>query len=401
MSKIRLFILLLTIIIVGSVATVISLYARGYRLNSEDLKLNPNGLLVIKSFPDGAQIYVNGELKTATNATIPLSPGTYDIRIKKDGYIDWNKRLLIEKEIVTEATAYLFKSTPSLSAVTFAGASNPTPSRDFTKIAYFVAPDSNSDTEGLWILETINLPIGFARDPKRVTDGDLTNADWVWSPDGRQILMTSEKGSFLVDTASFTPQSQLVNIASQTEVIMKKWNLEKTKLLESQIAKLPDEIQSILRKKSSAVRFSPDEDMILYSASASAYLPTKLIPPLPGSSTQKEDRDIKPSKTYIYDIKEDRNFLIDSSSKDLQIEGGFSDGFTRRLSWFPSSRNLVLADNNKVVIMDYDGTNRQTVYSGSFISPNVFSTLSADRLLILTNLGATASIPNLYSLSLR
>ncbi len=402
MSKIRLLILLLTFFIVGTVGTVVSLYARGYRLNSTDMKIKPNGLLVIKSVPDGAQIIIDGKLNTATNATIPLPPGTYDARIKKEGFLDWNKRLNIDKEIVTEVTAHLFKSTPSLSAVTFSGVVGPTPSRDFTKIAYVVPPSiNNENTQGLWIFETINLPLGFARDPKRITDGDLTNATYTWSPDGRQILLTTSKGVFLIDIVSFTPESKLVNISTQKEIILSKWNLEKNKLLESQIAKLPIEVQDVLRRKSAATRFSPDEDMILYTASGSATLASKLIPPLPGSSTQKEDRDLKSGKTYVYDIKEDRNFLVDEDSKDLQIEGGYSNGFSRRLSWYPSSRNLVLADKEKVVIMDYDGTNRQVVYSGSYVAPNAFATISLDRLLVLTNLGASTGIPNLYSLSLK
>jgi hypothetical protein len=51
--------------------------------------------------------------------------------------------------------------------------------------------------------------------------------------------------------------------------------------------------------------------------------------------------------------------------------------------------------------MDYDGTNRQEVYSGSYIAPHAFPTVNKERLLILTNLGADSVLPNLYSLSLK
>ena len=46
---------------------------------------------------------------------------------------------------------------------------------DFTKIAYSIEVDSNTSTEksGLWVMETVNLPLGFAKDPKRITDGKL------------------------------------------------------------------------------------------------------------------------------------------------------------------------------------------------------------------------------------
>ena len=62
---------------------------------------------------------------------------------------------------------------------------------------------------------------------------------------------------------------------------------------------------------------------------------------------------------------------------------------------------LVLAEEGKVIIMDYDGTNRQEVYTGSYIAPHAFPTVSDERLLLLTNLGADSGSPNIYSLTLK
>lgn len=125
MAKIRVFVFLSTLIVVGLIGLFVSYYARGYRLNLQTLKFVPNGILVLKSEPDGASVFIDGELKTATNATISLSPGTYDVEIKKEGFTSWYKRLSIEKEIVVTATASLFKNAPSLSPVTFSGAKKP------------------------------------------------------------------------------------------------------------------------------------------------------------------------------------------------------------------------------------------------------------------------------------
>ena len=133
MLKVRLLIFLTTIAVVLGFTTVIFMYAQGYRVNPNTLEVSPNGLLVIKSYPDSSQVYINGELKTATNATVPLPPGTYDVSVQKEGYHNWSKRLDIDKEVVTEATAHLFKIAPSLSAITFSGVENPVPSSDFSK----------------------------------------------------------------------------------------------------------------------------------------------------------------------------------------------------------------------------------------------------------------------------
>ena len=125
MKQPRLVFFVLTITIVTVVGYLVSLYARGYRL--EKGQVSANGLLVIKSAPDGAQVFVNGELKTATNANLALAPGTYDVSVQKEGYITWNKRMQIEEEIVTETTAHLFKIVPSLSAITFQQVPTPYP----------------------------------------------------------------------------------------------------------------------------------------------------------------------------------------------------------------------------------------------------------------------------------
>lgn len=393
-----------TILLVGAIGTVISLYARGYRFNLKELKFSPNGLFVIKSVPDGSQVFINGDLVTATNTTLALAPGTYDVGVKKDGYLDWGKRLIIDKEVVTEVTVHLFRATPSLSSVTFFGSISPIPSYDLSKIAYVVPPDTNGGNvgkEGLWVIEAVNLPIGFAQDPKRITDGNLEGAVYYWSPDSREIVLKTSSGSYLLNTGDFTPQGQRVNIGKQSQEVMSQWVKDRNKERVSQLKKLPDALNQIFSEDTSSMVFSPDEDMILYTASASATLPSNIVKQLPGASTQKQDRQIVDNKTYVYDIEEDRNFLITESSSDLVLGGEEKENPKRRLSWFPTSRHLVLAEADKVTILDYDGTNKQIVYTGSYVPPNAFATLSLDRLFILTNLGSNGALPNFYSLSLK
>lgn len=381
MTKLRIFIFLLTMAVVGVAGYFVSLYARGYRFDTKTFKFSPNGLLVVKSDPDGAQVFINGELRTATGATISLSPGTYDVVIKKDGYSSWSKRLSIQKEVVTYALASLFRVVPSFSPITFSGAINPVASSDSTKIAYV-------DKEGLWVLDTFNLPFGFPRSPRKITDGELAGSTYIFSPNGREILLTSQSGVFLLDTGTFTSQAQRVNVVGRKDTILANWEDEGKTKLAAQIKTLPGELADILGKKAKTVTFSPDETMILYTASASGELSENLIPPLPGSSTQKQERSIKEGHTYVYDIKEDRNFLI-------------TDQEDPALRWFPTSRNLILAENGRITIMDYDGTNRQTVYSGSYVFPHAYPYANISNLLILTNLGADSSLSNLYSLSLK
>ncbi|MDO8503788.1 MAG: PEGA domain-containing protein [bacterium] len=392
MTKLRIFLLILTLAFVFGVGWAVSLLARGYRFDSARLSFRPSGLLVITSNPDGAQILVNGELESATNATISLPPATYDVELKKDSFLPWKKRIEIKKEEVTKVEAVLFPGAPSLSALTFTGAEKPTLSPDGGKIAYAVPNGvvSPENKAGLWVIELGDLPIGFSRDPRQVTDANLQDATWVWSPDSRQILLTTQRGSFLLAGGSLTLQKDLVNIqGKKLDELLAEWEKETKKRLEGQLSRVPDKMKEILEMKAEDVVFSPDEKKVLYTATGGADIPENLASPLPGSSNQNQERDIKEGGKYIYDIKEDRNFLV----ADFQgIEA----------SWFPTSSHVILAQKDKIAIADYDGTNQQTIWSAPYEAPYAIPFPNEERLLILTALGGqgTNSI-NLYALSLR
>lgn len=381
MTKVRILFFLITLVVVGSVGLFASYYARGYRLNLKTFKFQPNGILVLKSEPDGASVYIDGTLKTATNASISISPGTYDVEVKKDGYYSWYKRLTIEKEIVTQADISLFRVVPSLSPVTSSGATNPVMSEDGSKIVYI------QGNEGLWALDTFSLPLGFGSGPKQITDGDMTGATYIFSPDGRQIMVTLSNSIFLLNTGSFTPQDQRVNIASTKDKVLTTWKTEEDTKNQNLIKNLPPELTDILSRKSSDFTFSPDGNMIAYTASSSATLPEGLAAPLPGASTQKQERNLEVGHTYVYDIKEDRNFLIIDQPVTIR--------------WMSGSLELLLAQVGQVVVMDYDGTNRQVIYSGSYFAPSAFPFTNTTKILILTNLGAPTGTPNLYTLTVK
>ena len=380
MTKYRVLILFTTIVVVGIIGYFVALIARGYQFDIDNFRFLANGILVAKSDPDGASIYINGDLKGATNTNLRLSPNSYDIEIKKGGYISWKKRLTIKKEEVTQISAQLFKTAPSFSPITFDGATNPVVSNDFSKIAYI-------NNDGLWVMSVSFLPIGFPNEPKKITDNVLPGASYLFSPNGREILLTTSGGKYLLSTNEFTQQNQRVNIASRVEETLQVWQTEKEQKETAELKYLPTELADFFKRKVSRSVFSPDATMVMYTASSEAKIKESLIPQLPGSSTQKEERDIKVGKTYIYDIKEDRNFEVGDLNSNLY--------------WLPTSRHLISAEENRIVIMDYDGTNRQTVFSGNYIAPHAYPFVNASKLLILTNLGSDSSVANLYSLSIK
>lgn len=386
MTSMRVFALFSTFAVVSFFGYFVALIARGYQFDTGTFAFIANGILVAKSDPDGASIIIDGDLKSATNTNLKLAPKKYDVEIKKDGYLPWKKSLTIEKEEVTQVTAHLFKTAPSFSPVTYKGAVNPVVSSDFSKIAYV-------NDEGLWIMTVSSLPIGFPNEPKKITDFVGKNLSYQFSPNNRELLLdpkasgSTKSGVYVLNVNEFVSQNNLQLSLLTKEEILNNWNEEKTRKDESELKLLPAEVSEMLEKSASMFSFAPDETMVMYVASNEATLKENLIPKLPGSSTQAENRNIKVGKTYIYDIKEDKNFMVNDNGRSLY--------------WLPTSRHLLLPDEGKIIVMDYDGTNRQTVFTGDYISPHAYPFVNASKLLILTNLGASSSTPNLYSLSIK
>jgi len=363
------------------------LFAKGYRINlkKDEPKIEARGILVINSNPKGAQVFINGELKTATDNTLSLASEAYDLSIKKEGFIEWKKRIKIEKEEVTQIDAFLVSTAPSLSAFTFSGILNPQYSIEAGKIGYII-PATDQDKSGLWVIETGNLPLGFGREPKRITDGDLKEATWQWSPDASQILLTTATGVFLIPSNTFTPQNQRINVLSRKAEILEEWKELEEKQIKAKISKLEDTIEDIILLGSEKIIFSPDEQKILYKSKTNAFLAEDLVKKLPGSSTQTEERNIKENNYYVYDIKEDKNFLI---------------GEEEVVYWMPNSLNLFIAQKEGIEILDYDGQNKTKIFGNNYQYPFAFPTTNGNQILILTNLGDENSLANLYWLGIK
>ena len=412
-SKFRIILFLSGLIFVPVVTVLVIYFARGYRPDFTTGQIQPTGLLVAHSYPDGAQVYLNGSLKSATNSTLNLPPGTYQVQIKKDGYHSWQKKLLVEAEVVTRATAVLFPSTPTLKAITTTGATLPALSPDGTKVAYIRTPSALSQ---IYTLDITESPLGLInRESKLIAtlpanhELKTTNYELLWSPDSRQILIiVNPQTAYLV-----TPSDQQSPIQTANAAVMQNTWTQSQKVVEAEkFRTLPVPLKDLLASASARLVWSPKENRLLYTATASAILADNIIKPLLGSSTQPQERQLSPGGVYVYDLEEDRNFKIDqlplptpaaksaknTDSSSLQPENA---GW----SWFPTSSHLLKVEANTITIMEYDGQTPAVVYTGPLSEPTAIPYPSAKQLLILTNLQPTpaAATPsaNLYAISLR
>lgn len=119
-TKTRTVIFLISFLLFLVVTPGIVFYTQGYRFDAKNRKVVQTGGIFIKATPQGAEVYLNGRFKKKTDFLFGqmfignLLPGTYEISVKKDGYIPWQKELEVqEKQLTTAQHIFLFPTNPS------------------------------------------------------------------------------------------------------------------------------------------------------------------------------------------------------------------------------------------------------------------------------------------------
>ncbi len=388
------------------VTTLIIFYGKGYRLGFDDGKpqVSKTGLLVTTSIPDGAQVLIDGNLTTATDNTIDLLPGDYNVEIKKEGYFPWQKTLRIQKELVTKASAFLFPSAPKLESITTTGVSKPTLDPSGTKIAFRVASQS-ATRNGIYIYDmTARSVLSLQTAAKQIANDTsllFSTADLSWTPDGEAIIATISgelsQSTYLLNANQLNEDPR--NISAMLPAFAAEWEQEREEKQNAQIVGLKPQLKQIIADNFQIISWSPDDRKILYLASNSAELPLIVKPRLVGIDTLREVRKIQKGSVYIYDIREDRNTkVLDNLSKECEENLKTCE---IPITWFPNSQNLIYVQNNEIRALETDGLNNTVIYAGPFINGYVFPWPDGSRLVILTNFNNSNTLPNLYTISLK
>lgn len=383
----------------GTIAAVF--YATGYRFSfnggTGKVKfIEGTGLLVATSKPDGARVLINNDLTTATNNTINLAPEEYDVRIEKDGYVFWSKRILIKKGLVSEANALLIPTAPRLEAVTTIGISNVAMDESGSLLAYGVASASASKN-GIYVLNMNSGPLVFlGATGEQIIDEAIDNfsqSKLTFSPDGKEILaeISNPTRFYLLQTSGGNQAPQ--DVTRTLATLEQDWKIQRTEADK----KMSDSLPHALRPQAAAyfanMKLSPERDKILWTASASAMLPFVLKKQVPSLNSTPDQRELKKGNVYVYDIKEDKNFLIFDSSRLKKTES--APGYL----WHAGSRHLIYAAGGKINIVEYDGGNLVTFYNGPFLDNLVFPWPNGSSIAIVSRL--SESVPhNLYRISL-
>jgi hypothetical protein len=395
-------------LILGTVLVI--LYGKGYRIGNlfnGHPTVSKTGLLVATSKPDGAQVYINGNLTTATSDTLDLLPGQYTVKISKDGYLPWEKTVVIKKEVVTKADALLFPTAPRLESITSSGVDQPLLDPSRHRIAFRIASQS-AKKNGLYVLDMSGNSVLTLQSSTRQLADDVTDvfsqSNYSWSPDGQEIVAsiaaTEDTASYyLLNAGSFNdPPQNITALLSTTE---DQWNADKAEKELARMNSLRKPLKLLINSNFHIISWSPDETRIMYMASRSAELPVIINPRRIGIDTVREDRNIKQYSVYVYDIQDDVNMQVFAVDQTVCDKLPSVDLCHPPIQWFSDSDHLITVQDKKINIMEWDGTNSTTVYAGPFIDDYVFPWPDGSKVVILTNFNSQGVAPNLYTIGLK
>lgn len=405
LAKNRVIFTAIIVALILTAAIVAIFWARGFKPDFRTGRIERTGLITVSSTPTGASVYLDDRLTSATDTTIGyLEPKTYKIRIEKDGYTTWQKDIAVIADLATEIKALLFPTAPEIKPLTTTGAVNPSLSPDNSKIVYGVLGERG----GLYLLPMSDRPFPFRQDTrllaknlaagKQAQQGfDFTKAKFIWSPDSKEVIASlfednKNSANLLIDTDETDQQPR--DITAALGATIASWQDEINAKAQTQALSAPDNVKEAT---ASAPETSPSPRASPLNRAASNpaegqlpvldYHPTGLI------FSPDEEKILyldKNQKYKIYDLKTEREFTLPEFSDLLNI------------FWFPDSGHLLIAQKDQISIIETDGQNKMTVYSGKYENGFVFAHPSGTRLIILTTLAQQeGTAANLYSVNLR
>lgn len=412
----------LTVAILLTAGSVLAIQiAKGYRPNLKQMQLHGMGLLSATSYPKSAQVFVDDRLTTVTDDTLYLNPGVYQIKMLKNGFSTWTKTIPIKTEIVSLTESRLFPSIPSSTPLTYNYVDKAIPSPDGTKILYRLSGASFEIENGLFILSLNNQLLGNQIfQVADVSAFDYEKTDFIWSPDGSQILAITHDGKKILSAKTLNPKilNTSKNLTDQTirlQSILDQYQDQLIKIDQNHLSQFPDFLVKIASGSATNVYFSPDGEKVFYTSSNDVKLPENdIAKKLTNINSTPESRELQKGKTYLFDRKEGTNYLITAAKSEIfqsktdpllsqfiLIKNQLSPLSTQNLSWYPDSNHLIIRSDNGVNIMDYDGQNNVAITSGALKDKFAFASPDGNRLIILSNLNQKSTTFNLISLDLK
>lgn len=188
------------------ISLVLIFYSQGWRVNLKNFKIYKTGLVYLMISPVPDKIYIENKEYQGNNEFYKnLVPGDYDIRVIKDGYVDWVENIKIEEEMVSaEKNVMIFLSKPVISDLT-----------DQSKIDYLNSPEIS-------LAENARNKLAYNKyeiwsDDKLVTRFSEPIMSVSWYPDYEHIIYQKNNQIRIISKDGFN-DTGLVNLSNSTPV---------------------------------------------------------------------------------------------------------------------------------------------------------------------------------------
>lgn len=373
---------LITALVILALTGAGILLVKGYKFSFKNGQISGTGIISITSEPEGASVFIDNHLTSATNTTIPsLVPKSYDVRVVKEGLIPWQKKVTVREGLVSELKITLFPAIPTVSPLTFNGAVNPLLSPDGNKLAFFVPIATNSGSlkqrGGVWVLNMVSQPISFSRSSgsrqliSSTQELEFAKGKLRFSPDSKSVLVTVQEGgregvenqrNFILSVDQTTALSNLVDITPTVDSTIKTWDEEIKRTDEARILAIKNSTARKIASDSAQIKWAPDETKFMFGVSST-------------------------NISRVYDLAEDKQYNLPQAHAYL---------------WLPDSRHIILVKDGKIGVIEFDGINESEVFAGNFLNGFVFPWPDSSKLVILSSIPTpTASQPNLFGVNLK
>lgn len=383
-----------------SIAGLAVFFAKGYRVSPSTGTIAGTGIISVKSTPDQASVYLDNHLTSVTDGPInSLQPGEYTVRIVKEGYIPWEKKVAVSEGLVSQVEATLFRAIPTFYPMTYSGAVSPILSPDQLKMVYIVPnnDDPNPTTakkSGVWVwqMPTSNN-LGFAQGEQNrqivvAEDRDYTQAVFRWSPDSTQLMVTFPNQTLLLDTDRLNDPPR--DITPTKSATIRTWDEteDKNRLAKLQLIKNPGLRNTA--SDSASLKWNIEDTKILFQKPNSENF---TVADLLNDKTY----DLPPAQSYQWLPTGDHLVMLEFDPKDKDKIRTAIDEATKSGQIAKATFPAV-----KLSIIEFDGQNKSEIYFGNLDPETVFPWADSSRVVAISSLPtATASQPNLYGINLK
>ncbi len=394
--KRRIILYIVSFFLLVAVAIIAIFVANGYFFDFKTGKIKRQGMIVLRTVPKNVNVFVDEKFKkNKTPLDISLFPGTYTLKVEKDGFITWQKTANVEAGLVTWFDyVFLVPKDKKIDSVTTAGIKNFLISKDFSKVAFIDLKNN------VWTADIATNRQKKLYSPKQETENvDILDL----SSDGKNLLIaTATKEEKNYKLVSENEEATLNKLPGETTQIAFSLNANdrfyavsdsnlylitrgETAKLESGVLTLAQSPGNLYFVKTTGLKneiwkasfdfktkdklgeeslgkvsLYPGENRLVYTVgedkelfSLESGLKEKINSKVEDAWWSKDDKRLayRTSKElYIYTFKSDdprelKNMITTRLSTNID-----------KAYWFYDSKHLVFREDSKINLIDFDGT---------------------------------------------